>query len=231
MSPQLELIARFDEKIVYRAEDVGMITPEFIRTLQWPENVRIVAFLFKNPIENEWGVLSVLPHSPDVGIIYSATKQSLLPTGACPKISLVEKSIKSAEELGRLYLECRSRVFANAPEKLSTMVDEKSILPKMQNQINSARIGCWEINSKMAGVVVVTGLHNYSDVLVDWIPWVLIDANLTAEERLALHFRIREWLSVNINKKLQCAVNSFNPRSQKFFRKMGFTPECVRIIK
>lgn len=231
MSPHLELIARFEKKIVYRAEDIGVITPEFIRSLEWPDGARIVAFLFKNPIENEGGVLSLLPHSPDVGVIYSATKQSLMPTGECPKSRLVKKNIQSAEELGRLYLECRGRVFANALEKLDAKIDEQAILVKMQKQIDSARIGYWEINSKMAGVVVVTCLCNYSDVLVDWIPWILIDTSLAPEERLALHFKIREWLSLSIDKKLQCAVNSFNSRSQKFFRKIGFTPECVRIIK
>lgn len=231
MLHQFELVKISEHKIIYRIDDFEMITAGFIQSLQWPEKICSMFFLFRNPIEKEHEVLSGLPHSVDVGIIYSMAKFGLKISSEYTANKVVQTKVPNAKELAKMYLACRSRIFAHTPEKSLPAVDMGDVLTKMENQINYAKIGYWEVRARPAGIIVVTCSHNYADVPVEWVPWVWIDESLLAEERKILHSNIRTWLTENIDKELQCIVNSFNVRSQKFFRKMGFIPECIRILK
>jgi len=229
MSTQLELVKKSDNKLVYRIDAFTMLTTDFIQSLQWPDNINVINFVFKSPIENEDRILAGLPHSPDVGVVYSLKKFKTLTEPAVAAVLQVK--VPGANELAKMYLACRERVFAHVPEKVIPAIDMNVVLAKMENQIKSAKIGYWEVKAKPAGAIVVTRLANNADVSVQWVPWVWIDDSLLAEERRLLHARIRAWLLENIDQEVQCVVNSFNVRSQKFFRKMGFVPECIRIVK
>lgn len=229
MSTQLELVKRLDNKIVYRIDNLTMLTTDFILALQWPEKINVINFIFRCPIENEDRVLAGLPYSPDVGVVYSMRKSKTLTT--LTGDTVLQVKAPGVKELAKMYLACRDRVFAHVPEKILPAIDMPAVLVKMENQIKSAKIGYWEVKARPAGAIVVTRLANNADAAVEWVPWVWIDDNLLAEERRLLHARIRAWLTENIDQEVQCVVNSFNVRSQKFFRKMGFVPECVRIVK
>lgn len=231
MSTQFVLVKKLEHKIIYRVDDFTMLSADFIQSLQWPDKVNVINLLFKGPIKNEGKILAGLPHSPDVGVIYSMMKsrQKIIAEPAADAV--IQAEVPGANELAKMYLACRERVFAHVPGKALPAVDMCAVLTKMENQINSAKIGYWEVKAKPAGAIVVTRLNNNADVSVEWVPWVWIDDRLLAEDRRLLHSRIRVWLTENINQEVQCAVNSFNVRSQKFFRKMGFVPECIRIVK
>jgi len=69
------------------------------------------------------------------------------------------------------------------------------------------------------------------DEPVDWIPWVWIDRSLLHVERAFVHSKRREWLRGIIEDRVQCVVEGENMRSRKFFKEMGFHPECLVISK
>jgi RimJ/RimL family protein N-acetyltransferase len=67
---------------------------------------------------------------------------------------------------------------------------------------------------------------------MDWIGHIWISPDLEKEERITIHKYIRWWLRNNMKHKvIRAAVDSFNIRSQKFFRKMGFKPEWFAFLK
>jgi len=99
------------------------------------------------------------------------------------------------------------------------------------NYLSTANVLYLEKDKKLTTLMTVIKWKDYNDIPVDWITWVWIEKDISKDERSVIHNYISVWLRDNIEDRVQCVVNSFNVRSQKFFRKLGFTPECIHIVR
>jgi hypothetical protein len=65
----------------------------------------------------------------------------------------------------------------------------------------------------------------------DWVYYIWIDKDyIKIDERENIHNFFSHWLYLNVNtQKIYADVKYFNIRSQKFFRKIGFEPQCIFI--
>lgn len=232
MGKDLDMVYRTDRKIVYKVPSIKNVTGEFLRALDWPSGVTGLIFVFKEQIAAEHEILSALPLDLDVGLVYSATKESL-PAGAAPSADGFSQDLAPGEdELSKLYLLGREMVLApvlsvrNIPP-----VDPAAVKNKVRKQLAEGKVGLWSRRGAPAGAIALTWWHDFADNPVQWIPWVWIAGDLLPDERRNLHGRISAWLKSGVEGKVQCVVDSYNIRSQKFFRKMGFIPECLHIVK
>lgn len=231
MPNDFEIVNRTNSKIVYKLPSIGCVTWEFVKALKWPPGVNGFIFLFNEPISEEHRILSAMPLDVDAGMVYSATKASLAGCASSGDVFSEEKAPDVAE-LVRLYLLGREMVLApilsvrNIPP-----ADRSAVELKIKKQLLEGKIGLWSKAGASAGVVALTKWHDFSDNPVQWIPWVWISNSLLPEERRELHGRIVSWLKSSVDDRVQCVVDSYNIRSQKFFRKIGFVPECLHIVK
>lgn len=232
MDNNLEIIYKKGRKIVYKIDSCDRITEGFIAQLKWPPEITGLIFVFEQAIVNETQIMAKLPLSIDAGVVYSSSRNSLPAAEEVGNTHVVAAQIKDAEMLARLYLACREKVFAPvAGIRQIPEIDMAVMMAKMRDQLANAKIGYWERSGIPAGAIVVTKWHDYADRPVEWIPWIWIDPNIPLEDRKSLHGLISGWLKANIDGKVQCVVDSYNVRSQKFFKKLGFIPECVHIVK
>lgn len=231
MANNFEIVRRTDSKIVYKVPSLADITGEFIRALEWPPGIKGFIFLFSEPISEEHRILSALPLDLDVGMVYSAAKASLAATASSGD-AFSEVQAPDEAELVRLYLLGRELVLApvlsvrNVPP-----ADRSAVQEKIKKQLAEGKIGLWSKSGVSAGALALTRWRDFADEPVQWIPWVWIASSLLPEERRDMHARIAAWLRAGVDDKVQCVVDSYNIRSQKFFRKMGFLPECLHIVK
>lgn len=231
MPNNLEIVHRTDRKIVYRVSSLEHVTGEFIKTLDWPPGITGFILLFREKISEEHRILSALPLDLDVGLVYSATKADF---AAGETLSSVFDEVLAPDEaeLVKLYLLGREMVLApvlsarNIPP-----ADVSAVKIKIKKQLTDGKVGLWSRAGVSAGALALTRWHDFADQPVQWIPWVWISESLPREERRNLHDRMAAWLKSHVDNKVQCVVDSYNIRSQKFFRKMGFVPECLHIVK
>jgi hypothetical protein len=232
MDNEFEIAYQTDSKIAYKLHSIECVTGEFIKALVWPPGIRGLIFLFEEQIIDEHVILSALPLEFDVGMVYSATKTSL-PNGYSSGAGIFcEVPVPGEEELLKLYLLGREMVLAPilSTRKVSP-VDISVVQLKIREQLAKGKIGLWTKGGTSAGAVALTRWHDFADTPVQWIPWVWINSALLPEERRDLHGLISIWIKSNVENKVQCVVDSYNVRSQKFFKKMGFVPECLHIIR
>ncbi len=232
MDNNLKIIYQKGRKIVYKIDSCDRITEGFIGQLKWPPEITGMIFVFEQAIINETQILAKLPLSFDVGVVYSSSREDLPEAAGVGYTQVVAAKVKDAEMLARLYLACREKVFAPvAGVRQIPKVDMAAVMLKMRDQLINAKIGYWEKSGAPVGAIAITRWHDYADSPVEWIPWIWITSDISPEDRKVLHVLISGWLKTNIVGKVQCVVDSYNVRSQKFFKKLGFIPECIHIVK
>jgi hypothetical protein len=232
MFSDMHTIKKTDKKIVYKIDNISMITNDFLENLykSWPgNNIKGMIFIFDEKIENEHLYLSSISSKYYVAICYSINKENLK-----KDIIVLPKTIKpkllSPDELKKLYYETKLIFYKEWKEYLGERyINEFKFVAN--NYLSTAKVLYLEKDKKLTTLMTVIKWKDYTDIPVDWITWVWIEKDIAKDERSIIHNYISVWLRDNIEDRVQCVVNSFNVRSQKFFRKLGFTPKCIHILK
>lgn len=227
---EMQLIRKTEKRVVYKIDNISRITNEFIERLNWPENIRGMIIIFDDKIENEYPQMSSISCKNYVCLAYSAHKGDLLNKKMPLPNSIRVATLKDFDELKRLYYETKHLLYESWKECLGDRY-LREVDSVVKNYLPSAKVAYLTKNGKPAALLTVIKWKDYTDIPVDWITWVWIDDSLQKVERLAIRCYFAEWLRANIKDRVQCVVNSFNIRSQKFFRKLGFSLECVHIVK
>lgn len=230
MKVEMRLVRKTDKRVVYQLDDISRITNEFLEQISWPNNIPGMIILFDKKIENEHLHLSGISSKYFVSIGYSAQKGQLLNN----KISLPKrvkpKIFNNFNELKQVYYDTKLMFYKIWEEYLGDrFLIELDFVAK--NYLPTAKVLYLEKNEKPAALITVIKWKDYADIPVDWINWVWVAPTMPKKERLAIRCYFSEWLRINIKDRVQCVVNSFNVSSQKFFRKLGFIPECIHVIK
>ncbi len=225
----MEIIKRTDKKIVYKLPDFSIVDSAFVDSLVWPEGINVQMFLFEKPITGEHEIMPRIHSERLVGLGYSYTTVAAgavvvpLPAGLAP-INL------EAGILRQFYYDTHLDFYKKWEIELgdeymkeAAMVSEKLLSP--------ARSVALSKGGRNAALLTIVNWKDCLDQPADWVTWVWIDPILPKDERNSIRSYFSQWLDVNSVNKVQCFVNSFNVRSQKFFRKIGFLPEWFHVVK
>ena len=225
----MEIIKRTDKKIVYKLPDFSVLDSAFVDSLAWPEGINVQMFLFEKPITGEHEIMPRIHSERLVGLGYSYTTATAgevaVPLSACLAPINLEAGI-----LRQFYYDTHLDFYKKWEGELgggymkeATMVSEKLLSPARSVALSKGG----------RNVALLTTVHwkDCFDQPADWVTWVWIDPILTKDERNSIRCYFSQWLALNSANKVQCFINSFNVRSQKFFRKIGFLPEWFHVVK
>lgn len=225
----MEIIKRTDKKIVYKLSDFSVVDSAFVNSLDWPEGINVQMFLFGKPITGEHDVMPKIHSERLVGLGYSyiptadGTREAPLPAGLVP-VNL------GAGVLRQFYYDTHLAFYKKWEGELgagymkeANMVSEKLLSP--------ARSAALAKDGRNVALLTTVKWKDCLDQPADWVTWVWIDPVLTKDERISIRNYFTQWLNNNSAKKVQCFINSFNVRSQKFFRRIGFLPEWFHVVR
>ena len=229
MSDQFPVVFRDGKAIVYRVSDMSLITDDFVRKLEWPQGVKACIFTFDRPMSDEVALTSRVTYSADFSfhIRYGAEKEWLDPA---PPAAAGVKAAELPLDLHKvLYLKIKNRIFSQLPWMKENPGEDREELQKVERGISRYKVGYWEKDGVPAGLIALKKWRSIRAEPVDWISWLLVEEELPPEARAAVHAHLRGWLRANMETRVECVVQSFNARSLKFFRRMGFRAEAVHI--
>jgi hypothetical protein len=134
------------------------------------------------------------------------------------------------ETLRRLYHATQLRFFKQWEGELGEgyMKETNMVIEKM---LPSAKSAALEKNGRPVALLTAVSWKDCLDQPADWVTWVWIDNNLSKAERYSIGEYFSRWLDQNSDRKVQCFINAFNVRSQKFFRRLGFAPEWFHVVR
>lgn len=218
-------------KFVYRAGQLSQINNRNLKGFVARLKSRGCKILFAQKIEGEQAILSRIDHRAyNVALCYSTGTNRLARQAALPADI---KPFRFRNAAG-----CRR----DLGKKVSEFFSEwKSYLGP--RYLEGARVGmkmlkdpgkylCLKKGRKTVALVYMMDWMDWRGRPVDWVGHIWIDAGLDPFDRGRIHGYIAAWWKRTAKTgKIQGVVNSFNLRSQKFFRKMGFKPECLHVLK
>jgi len=226
----MEIIKQFERKLICRLSSILLINEDFISQLIWPEGIDRFVCIFDKSVEREWDILSNIKSVDRVWMIYSMTKvrTEIIEEGSSKMF--VETKLPDIKELELLFSETRREYYRSLNRDLTErqVIENQDFIEKV---LPRCRRVCLQKNGKPIALLMMVEAKDYEGKPVDWVPWVWIEKNITFEEREMVHRRFWEWLVDGELERVQCSVASSNLRSQKFFRKIGFKPECLHILK
>lgn len=231
MARTIEFYRKIGEKEIYRAESFSQIKNRDLKIFINALKARGCKILFTRKIEGEQDILSKIDHRKyNIALCYSVNTGKLVKQASLPQ-NIKSFRFKSARG-------CRDDLSKKVAEFFS---DWKSYLGP--RYLEGARMGmrmlkapakylCLKKNHKTVSLVYMMDWVDWRGRPVDWVGHIWIDAGLTPQERAHIHKYVSFWWrKMAKTGRVQGVVNSFNVRSQKFFRKMGFEPECLHVLK
>ncbi len=220
-----------EKNIYYKIEALEAVCDREIEELPWPGNIQTLSFLFSNSGPDEHLTLSRnISGKYGVRLVYFADKDKLI-APACTDIAanIRIKKDSSLDEIRQLYLSTVLHVFNEEfPGKLpaSRMNFSENVA---KNYLSSEKSLCLAQGEQVSGIMTVVGIKDHLERPVDCVNWVWLDKNLRLPERIVAQCLIVEWLKRIVTQRANCYIDSFNFRSQRFFRRIGFVPLCLNI--
>lgn len=226
----MEIVKKLGRKLICRVPALQLINDNFVSNLPWPEGIDKYVVFFNDPIGGELEVLSKISGVDRVWIIYSVIKDKIEAGTTQNEELFIETDLPNAQELADLFSETRAGYYLSINRALTErqVLESKAFIEKV---LPGTRRVCLRKGGKPVALLMSVEAKDYEDTPVDWIPWVWIEKDLSPAERKAVHRRFRQWLTVGRLERVQCSVSAGNARSQRFFRKLGFNPECIHILK
>lgn len=216
-------------KIVYEAAGLRTVTDRFIESLGWPQEIPALGVMLLEPDGDEYALLKKnVSDKYSVRIVYEARSGSLpLPQAKkedpalqfCPfsdKKTLVDAYVSTQKEY--FYIPWAKHIRMELLEGARNFA-EKYAKPERARWLNK--------DGKMVGLVVLVEWRDWFGAPADLLSWLWFSPDLSPEDRKAAHGILVTWLSLEAPGKITCAIDSFNLRSQKFFKKIGFRPKCL----
>ncbi|HAH32745.1 MAG TPA: hypothetical protein DCL44_10575 [Elusimicrobia bacterium] len=226
---KMRLIRKTNSRAVYKLKDFRKINNKFFREIPWPDNLRGMIFSFEKKIKDEQKVIKAISSKYWVSVGYSVESRKLVNCGNMLP-NHIRPSKPTNTELHKLFCKTQSMFYKTWRNNLGPAY-LKEVRMVADNMLNSAKVTCLKKNGKAVGLLIVVKWKNHMDIPVNWVVWVWIDRNLPVEERTAVRDYFTGWMKKHIRGCIQCVINSFNIKSHRFFKKMGFFPECVHYIR
>ena len=223
---------RKGNKAIYSVPSVEMLTEEFVGNFKWPEGTEIAIFHPEKPISGELSALAGLSEKHSLWIAYTAAASDLQLNRADVENAgdLTVSSLPDTSELRELFIESRDDYY-HSINKIMTEWQIRQRESFIKYQLPDSRRICVQKHGKAIALLMLTKSKDLQGAPVDWVPWVWISRTITAGERCYVRRCFGKWIKEQVSEKIQCVVSAYNLRSQRFFKDLGFHPECVHLIK
>jgi len=231
MSDNFKVIRKLPGIYIYEIPTLSEVTAEMLRDFNWPPGITSAGFMAKQfcpQVVTE----EQIPERYNARIVYSADKGGIVvPACGAPGATAVCCEVgKNLQEFKTIFLETHKVYFQTWGDKVGAGL-MSDVVDVAENSLPGAKHLYLECSGLAAGVAAIIKWKDVRGEPVDWIPWVWIASELPKEVRESVRTRIADWMQKNVDGKVQCAIDAFNVRSQKFFIKLGFFPQCIYIGK
>lgn len=227
----LTIVRELPGIIIYQTPSLSGVNAETLESLAWPDGINSIGFLLAEP---GGGPVTdgQVPEKYRARVLYTADLESIIVPEPLQEVGPCVRATaeKDYEEFKKLYLETHELFFQTWGDRAGSglMRDVANVVEK---SLPGAKRLFLEKDGAPAGMAAMIKWKDLRGEPVDWITWVWIPEGLPGSARAAAHRKIAGWLKTNVETRVQCAVNTFNLRSQKFFIKLGFRPQCIYIGK
>lgn len=234
MRSDAKLIKHNEKSSIYQIASVERLNGKVVDSLPWGKEMAGLIFRLESDSGSEYDSLRKnIPDKYCAILSYSIpAKELLIPGGRLKKSPVkIEKVINHAK-LREIFIETYSRLFL-APWAGRIGYETFSGAGRyIQNRLPESTGVCVTIRGKRVGGMITAVIAKDDDGKpTDRIGWVWVDERLTKIERKAVHRKLCEYLGSLKTGRIQCFIDSFNLRSQRFFRNLGFTAKEVIITK
>ncbi|MBI4350993.1 MAG: hypothetical protein HY550_06105 [Elusimicrobia bacterium] len=226
----MKVLKAAEKEILFEVTCPSEFSPEVLNSLKWTEALRVMRFYLGRRVCNEEDAVKLLLGSYPTWVVYSADKNDFLSAPTEPPVRLTPAPQMDLEQLRRVYISTNDSYHDSIGKPLSPAesAERESVLSEF---LPSAKFSAFKNNGVVMALLVVVKWKDCFDKPVDWVPWVWIDRSLLPGERAFVRSKWKEWLRGIVEDRVQCIVEGENMRSRKFFRGMGFHPECLVISK
>lgn len=216
-------------KIVYEAPGLSAVTDELIESLDWPQEIPALGIRLLASGGDEYALIkSNISAKYSVRIVYEATSGTIpLPQARSENQELQLCAFPDKKELVEAYVSTQKEYFYKPWSKHIRIELLEGARNFADKYARPERARWLKKDGGMVGLVVLVEWRDWFGAPTDLISWLWISPDLAVEERKAAHGLLLTWLGLEAHGKLTCAVDSFNLRSQKFFKRIGFTPKCL----
>lgn len=229
MTKGIRVLERNGKNLVCRAKTPAAITGKALASLGWDDGVECLEISLEKDAGNAHEIIDgAVPRGYSVRLKYVSGKKTMKsPQAAMPRKDIKLRRIKDISELRALYIKTHMAYFM-AP--WSEYVDNNylyEIARVIAKALGKMRAAVVEKSGRPVSMVMVYPLDTKNDL----IAWVWIDGDLNPADRAVVQGSLIEWLKKSKAEKVSAFVNSFNARSNRFFRKIGFKIENVWVSK
>ena len=229
MKSKPRLIQKEKGKITYQMPAFSRLNTSAIDKLDWPKGIPVLWLKYDESLDGCHGELEKrLSRKYIARVIYSADRENIcLAVGKKPAGAIRTRESLTPEELQALYLETQAKAFIApwAGQIDSKYLDEISSFVKEDLPVSKQL--CFFKGKCPVGLALLTVLGSGAGL----ISWIWFAPDLSAAERRKAHELFAGWLRDGKYPQIKSVVHSFNLRSNKFFLKMGFHPQCIAITR
>ncbi len=228
----MELIKQDGANIVYRINSGFRMSESTLSGVNWAGGVKRVSLVFEKGGISEEDLCGCLPQGYDMRIVYSVNKEEL------SRISVPSKNGKISLEIPSDLSDLKS-FFMKTIEDYYILPFSSRVPPGLRQETKEFVENKLSLEgniylmkgSERIGFISLVGSKNAAGVPINLIPWIWVDGKLSPADRLVAHAKIIECLKDKAKGEINAWVDSFNIRSIKFFRKLGFMPSCAHITR
>lgn len=139
--------------------------------------------------------------------------------------------VKSPRERHCLFLRTYSEHFWGRWPEYTDGVALRLIADYLDQLLPASRAVKFMKGDSLAGLLIYHRRKVASSADVHSISWIYISAELSANERAFIHNKVRSLLRSLDTDRVGCFVQTYNLRSQAFFKKLGFKPVALHITR
>lgn len=232
MTDAFEFVKKLAKGAVYKISDPAHLTEENLLTLPWGGDVWGYSFMLPRGCSLDPASMGHKLPGFSVIVEYELEKQALVVVeapGAGQGITV--EPIVTLSEHHDLFIKTYAAYFwAEWPEAVDSLALSMigSYLDKTLPVSKGVKI---LKEGKLAGMLSWFPKKDEKDLLMDWIAWIWLSRDLSKDERKAAQHEVCRLIQGFEHDRARCTVRSWNVRSHGLFRKLGFVPVSINILK
>jgi len=218
------------DSLSFKVPSLAGVDGARLAKIKRPPQVKALVFYPRRPVDGLHALLQKnIPPEYMARLVYIAPKRAIrVPTAAvaCPVIKL--KPFRSRAEM---VIEFKRTVFPSFVKLYYPKKLWRKKLAKDCRYLEKAvpNMGFRLVRGGSTAALMVLLDWKYKEKPVTLVAWVWLRKTLTLNERRYAQRLMLDWLRGKTKRAAVAGVDTFNPASQGFFRKAGFSVDCLRL--
>ncbi len=227
---QLEIISSGEGTILYKLEDLSMLTNAKLKKMDWPEGVRSRMFILTGKPDGDEKTFGALAPEARVWGLYAADKSELEVNEDVPFLPSIKlRPLKAVSDVRKAYLDTRAAWYSSRSAAMTPRQEAES-RNFTENSLPESRYLCLEKGGKIAGLLLLNEYSDYLGKLADLVTWAWEEPSLNGDERRVIHAAMGAWLGLNAEERVHAYAAAANAGAIKLFKELGFRLEAVRVV-